>query len=89
MKIQVSKILEFDDEKEEARLRRLFTGNTLKRQIELLNHFRAHDFDSFQRAFNRLPYNKTDHCSEKEYVCEFMVDFVWDYVLGGFEVKSA
>lgn len=88
MKIKFSKVLDFDDQKEESRLRECFEGKQLARQLNLLELFRTYKWDDFMKFYNNLPYSKEDHCSEKEFICEFMVDFIWEYYLTGYKVEK-
>jgi hypothetical protein len=70
MKIKITTVQEYDYdiEKEISRLREVFKGSVLKRQLTLLNAFLAQDLDKVEHLYHMLPYNKKEECPEQEFV---------------------
>lgn len=78
MKIKVTTVYNINTDKERKRIKELFKGGPLKRQLELLDLFEAGNFKEWCDKFDELPYNKKEHCSEKEFVgCD-----VYDFIFG-------
>lgn len=59
---------EFTFEVEEKRLRKNFKGDQLQRQLSILNHFKNGDYSAMSEAYDALPYDEDEECSEKEYI---------------------
>jgi hypothetical protein len=76
MKIQIVKTISFNEERERKRLEECFMGATLKRQIAILDAFVARDFRKAYDLYQKLPYNKKEGCSEKEFVGCYFADLL-------------
>lgn len=78
MKLQVIKIINYDEQCEINRINRLFTGDTRERLLNVVSLFVTGDYDACKVAINELPYNQEDHCREQEFVCDFISNFLWE-----------
>jgi len=59
---------EFDSDAEVKRLEDNFQGETLNRQLSILNHFKNGNYNQMTDEYQALPYDDNEGCSEKEYV---------------------
>lgn len=82
MKFIKSQEIFFDDVKEEKRINSCFTGKTRTELLNILNLFREEKYQECLDEINALDYDSEYECSKKEYVCEFISDFMWDLTHG-------
>lgn len=70
MKIRVTIVedYEYDEKKELKRLKKLFKGEQLQRQLVIFNHFLNQEWDQMKEAYHALPYDEEEECAEQEYV---------------------
>jgi hypothetical protein len=78
MKLIFTGSYDVDIEKEKKRIKQCFKGDIRQRQMNLLDLFVAGKLNEWCVAFNKLPYDDDNECSEKEYVglySEILRDF--------------
>lgn len=85
MKIKVSSVYDFDTHKERKRLRETFSGNVLKRQLNLLDAFAEGNLELVITLYNDLPYDAVYECAEQEYVGKEIKEFLLDLNCGRFQ----
>lgn len=92
MKIVFTGTYEVDIEAEKARIDKCFVGLVKQRQLHLLDLFVAGKLSEWCEAFNKLPYDDSNECSEKEYVglySEIMRDFQFArFAVSDFAIKE-
>jgi hypothetical protein len=87
MRIRISKLVAYDNSKEEQRLRRVFKGKTQERMLEIFSAFMEGEFDRVYELYEKLPYNNEHECSEKEFTDPALMELVvkaltdWDVIL--------
>lgn len=87
MKVVFTGEYDVDIEAEKARISKCFVGLIKQRQLELLDLFVAGKFNEWCEAFNKLPYDSREECSEKEYVGLYS-EIIRDFQYAKFDIKD-
>jgi hypothetical protein len=72
----ITQFVNFDVEKERARLNSCFEDDVLHRQLHIFQLFLDGNYEECYKCIALLPYNEENECDETEYVCPFIFECI-------------
>lgn len=71
MKIEQSRIIDIDFDKEKKRLKKILSGTQLARHIKLVELAEHWELEKFAEMYKQLPYDEEDEFPEQEIVGDY------------------